>query len=68
VKIIKIIPILVSLTFGFNAKSQKKNFLKMQEVYFEEVLKIAKKENKIVFMHICVVWCGHCKVMDKTTF
>jgi thiol:disulfide interchange protein len=68
VKIFRILPILGALTIGFNAKSQKMNFLKIQEVSFEEVLKKAKKENKMVFMDIYAVWCGPCKVMDKTTF
>ena len=28
----------------------------------------AKKENKMVFMDVYAVWCGPCKIMDKTTF
>jgi thioredoxin 1 len=47
---------------------QEMNFLKMQEVSFETVLKKAKAEDKMVFMDVYAVWCGPCKLMDKTTF
>ena len=47
---------------------QSMNFFKMQEIGFEEVLKKAKAENKMVFMDVYAVWCGPCKIMDKTTF
>lgn len=47
---------------------QQMNFLKMQEIGFEDVLKKAKSENKMVFMDVYAVWCGPCKIMDKTTF
>ena len=67
-KIFRILPLFVVLTLGFKAKSQTMNFLKMQEVSFKEVLEKAKKENKMVFMDVYAVWCGPCKIMDKTTF
>lgn len=47
---------------------QQMSFLKMQEIGFEDVLKKAKFENKMVFMDVYAVWCGPCKLMDKTTF
>lgn len=47
---------------------QQMNFLKIQEIGFEDVLKKAKSENKMVFMDVYAVWCGPCKLMDKTTF
>lgn len=49
-------------------RGQQMNFLKMQEIGFEDVLKKAKSENKMVFMDVYAVWCGPCKLMDKTTF
>ena len=52
----------------FAQNSIQMNFLKIQEISFEDVLKIAQKEKKLVFADIYAVWCGPCKQMDKTTF
>lgn len=35
---------------------------------FEEVLKEAKKENKIIFIDVYATWCGPCKMLKATTF
>ena len=64
-----------NITFGLvfmaglsQVSGQQMNFLKMQEIGFEDVLKKAKSENKMVFVDVYAVWCGPCKLMDKTTF
>ena len=35
---------------------------------WEEALKTAKKENKIVFLDIYATWCGPCKLLKSKTF
>lgn len=35
---------------------------------FDEALRIAKKENKLVFLDIYAVWCGPCKRLKTKTF
>lgn len=60
--------VLVFMAGLSQVSGQHMNFLKMQEIGFEDVLKKAKSENKMVFMDVYAVWCGPCKIMDKTTF
>jgi thiol:disulfide interchange protein len=35
---------------------------------WEEALKIAKKENKLIFLDVYATWCGPCKQLKKNTF
>ena len=35
---------------------------------FNEAEKIAKKENKIIFVDVYTVWCGPCRMLDNNTF
>ena len=35
---------------------------------FEEAMKIAQKENKLIFMDAYTTWCGPCKLLNKRTF
>ena len=65
---IKIVLFLIVFGVSFQIQAQTMNFLKMQEVSFSEVLLKAQKENKMVFMDVYAIWCGPCKIMDKTTF
>lgn len=37
-------------------------------VTFDEALKQAKKENKLVMVDYYTTWCGWCKVLDKKTY
>ncbi|MCF8324388.1 MAG: DUF255 domain-containing protein [Leadbetterella sp.] len=64
----KITFLLIFMAGLSKVRGQQMNFLKMQEIGFEQVLKKAKSENKMVFMDVYAVWCGPCKLMDKTTF
>jgi thioredoxin 1 len=64
----KIAFLLILMSVLSQVHGQSMNFLKMQEIGFEGVLKKAKSENKMVFMDVYAVWCGPCKLMDKTTF
>lgn len=38
------------------------------DISFEEILKQAKNEDKLVFIDVYADWCGPCKFMDKETF
>lgn len=35
---------------------------------FEDILKRAKTEKKLVFVDVYTTWCGPCKLLDKTTW
>lgn len=35
---------------------------------WDDAVKKAKKENKIIFLDVYTTWCGPCKMMDKKTF
>ncbi len=35
---------------------------------FDEALKLAKKENKLIFLDIYAIWCGPCKRLKSNTF
>ena len=39
-----------------------------QNITFNEALKKAKDENKLIFMNVYAVWCGPCKMLKNTTF
>ncbi len=39
-----------------------------EDMAWADILKKAKKENKIVFVDAYTTWCGPCKVMSKTIF
>lgn len=42
--------------------------IQFETMSFEEALKKAKEENKLIFMDAYAVWCGPCKMLDRTTF
>lgn len=42
--------------------------IKFEDITFNQALAKAKKENKMVFMNVYAVWCGPCKLLQKTTF
>lgn len=42
--------------------------IKFENITFNQALAKAKKENKMVFMNVYAVWCGPCKLLQKTTF
>ena len=35
---------------------------------WQELLTLAKAENKVIFVDIYATWCGPCKLLKKTTF
>ncbi|MDO5663876.1 MAG: thioredoxin domain-containing protein [Bacteroidia bacterium] len=42
--------------------------ISFENMSFNEVLEIAKKENKLIFMDAYTSWCGPCKQMAQTVF
>ncbi|MBW6481636.1 MAG: thioredoxin family protein [Vicingaceae bacterium] len=56
-------------------KSQPVNFnedvvggIQFKKTNWNEVLSMAKKENKLIFMDIYATWCGPCKRLKANTF
>lgn len=50
------------------APSNDSKGIDFKDISFDEALALAKKENKLVFLDAYAVWCGPCKMMDRTTF
>lgn len=42
--------------------------IEFQKESYAEVLKMAKKQNKLVFIDVYTSWCGPCKHMANTIF
>ncbi|MDF2552944.1 MAG: hypothetical protein K0R77_2219 [Chryseobacterium sp.] len=51
---------------SFNA--QIKTGINFQAKNLEEAKKLAKQENKLIFIDLYTAWCGPCKLMKKNTF
>lgn len=49
-------------------KLDSKDGIRFADLSFEEALKKAAAENKIVFMDCFTTWCGPCKWLDANTF
>lgn len=59
---------LVSMALTFADTNSGKSKLTLFDGSFEEAIKLAKKENKAVFIDGYTSWCGWCKELDKRTF
>ncbi|PRZ21245.1 thioredoxin family protein [Flavobacterium granuli] len=42
--------------------------IQFEHISFEEALKKAKEQNKLIFIDFYTVWCGPCKAMTKNVF
>jgi thiol:disulfide interchange protein len=51
-----------------NAPSNGSEGIEFADLSFEEALKKAKKEKKLIFVDAYAVWCGPCKWMEANTF
>jgi len=54
------------IAISFNAQS--KTGINFQAKNLEEAKKLAKQENKLIFIDLYTTWCGPCKLMKKNTF
>lgn len=44
------------------------NGIQFHQSTWKEVLDLAKKENKVIFLDIYASWCGPCKLLKSKTF
>ncbi len=58
----------ILITFFITSCSPKKESHEIEWVSFEEGLKKAKQENKLILMDIYGKWCHWCNVMENTTY
>jgi thioredoxin-related protein len=68
-KIVLLTLIAFTLNFnGFSQESDETTGIQFVTGTWEEVVAIAKKEKKPIFVDAFTTWCGPCKWMAKTTF
>ncbi|MEX1190952.1 MAG: DUF255 domain-containing protein [Brumimicrobium sp.] len=58
---------LISLSF-INVYDGDETGIKFQDITFEEALKKAKSDDKLIFVDAYAVWCKPCKWMETNTF
>lgn len=68
--LIATIIIMITIVAAKNAGSENPNETGIQfnKSSFKEILALAKKEGKPVFLDISASWCGHCKRMKANVF
>lgn len=60
---------LVLLSIGFKSRAQEKGILFEKEgTLFEQAVKKATEEDKLIFMDCYTTWCGPCKMMSRDVF
>ncbi len=45
-----------------------KDGIQFNKSSWNDILALAKKENKIIFLDVYATWCGNCKNLKKNTF
>ena len=60
--------ITVLLLFTISFVYSQNEGINFSNINFEEALKKAESENKMIFIDAYASWCGPCKMMDKTIF
>ncbi|MGB1508290.1 MAG: thioredoxin family protein [Crocinitomicaceae bacterium] len=59
--------ILLTICFVYKAKSQDAH-INFVDIELDSAYKLAKAENKLVFVDCYTTWCGPCKYMDANIF
>jgi|688.fasta_scaffold2031342_1 thioredoxin 1 len=60
--------ILQQSVFYSNPNQSEPNGIRFKSLSWENTLKAAKKENKLIFIDVYTTWCGPCNQLKKTTF
>lgn len=69
IKTLVLILAVISLNYQNSySKDKEKSGIEFHEGSWKEVLELAKKENKPIFLDISASWCGPCKLLKRTTF
>ncbi|MEQ1554587.1 MAG: thioredoxin family protein [Ferruginibacter sp.] len=64
-----LLAILMITVFSFTfPKNEVSNDIVFFKGTWKEALKLAKNENKLIFLDISASWCGPCKKLKRTTF
>ncbi|WP_418603530.1 thioredoxin family protein [Hwangdonia sp.] len=50
------------------AKAQESSINFLEQAKWKKVLRLAKKQNKPIFVDAYTTWCGPCKIMDRDVF
>lgn len=66
--VITIVFALIASSFVWVPVNDEETGINFETLSFEEAIEKAKKENKLIFLDAYAVWCGPCKIMDRTTF
>lgn len=66
--IITIVVALIGSSFIWAPNNDKEAGINFETLSFDEAIQKAKKEKKLIFLDAYAVWCGPCKMMDRTTF
>ncbi|RYM34938.1 DUF255 domain-containing protein [Brumimicrobium glaciale] len=66
--VITIVFALIASSFVWAPANNDEAGINFETLSFEEAIQKAKKEKKLIFLDAYAVWCGPCKMMDRTTF
>ena len=64
----KTIILVFALILSTSVKAQESHINFMNQAKWKKVLKMAKKQNKPIFVDAYTTWCGPCKIMDRDVF
>jgi thiol-disulfide isomerase/thioredoxin len=64
----RFITLCLLLLIGFSASAQKTAGVVFKEKKFDDLLAMAKKQDKLIFIDAYTTWCGPCKMMTAQVF